>query len=261
MAEPLGSAKYVVFETAQDKVMEGLNAPFYPWPYVEGVTIEKPPTTWHSSPPACTASPCRRRTAARSGMTLPWKYGFKSAKAIVKITFTDKRPRTFWEAIGPSSTASGRTSTRPCPTRAGARLANGCWAPTKGCLPRFIMVMLSFVAGLYTDHKNREAVHVIAQRILAVISAILLVAAVALGTLGSGGMLLGRALYAFDRDCRSSCMGGWNGTWVTGRGPIWSMPMMVRPAWLLPASLGIICAGLSLSLSNRKSTHRSHRRS
>ena len=41
IAEPLGSAKYVVFETAQDKVMSGLNAPFYPWPYVEGVTIDE----------------------------------------------------------------------------------------------------------------------------------------------------------------------------------------------------------------------------
>src|ERR1700761_20582 len=39
IAEPLGSAKYVMFETAQDKVMSGLDAPFYPFPYVEGVTI------------------------------------------------------------------------------------------------------------------------------------------------------------------------------------------------------------------------------
>jgi methionine sulfoxide reductase catalytic subunit len=35
-------------------------------------------------------------------LTLPWKYGFKSAKALVKISFTEKRPSTFWESIGPS---------------------------------------------------------------------------------------------------------------------------------------------------------------
>jgi hypothetical protein len=102
---------------------------------------------------------------------------------------------------------------------------------------------------------------VIAQRTLAILSAILLVGAVALGTLGSGGMLLGRALYAFDRGLPEQ-MHGWLdrnlGAWA------WSdvvLPMLIRPAWLLPASLGIICAGLSLSLSNRKSAHRSHRRS
>ena len=33
---------------------------------------------------------------------LPWKYGFKSAKSIVKVTFTDKKPTTFWEGIQPS---------------------------------------------------------------------------------------------------------------------------------------------------------------
>ena len=41
IAEPMASAKYVVFETAQDKVMDGLNAPFYPFPYIEGVTIDE----------------------------------------------------------------------------------------------------------------------------------------------------------------------------------------------------------------------------
>src|SRR3954452_19714007 len=37
IAEPLGSAKYIVFETAQDKTMPGLKSPFYPWPYIEGL--------------------------------------------------------------------------------------------------------------------------------------------------------------------------------------------------------------------------------
>ena len=35
-------------------------------------------------------------------LTLPWKYGFKSAKALAKVTFTDKRPLNFWQAIAPS---------------------------------------------------------------------------------------------------------------------------------------------------------------
>jgi hypothetical protein len=39
------------------------------------------------------------------------------------------------------------------------------------------------------------------------------------------------------------------------------MPLMLRPAWLVPAALGLVCGGMSLSLSTRKSTRRSHRRS
>ena len=41
IAEPLGSAKYIVFETAQDDKMPGLQSPFYPWPYIEGLTIDE----------------------------------------------------------------------------------------------------------------------------------------------------------------------------------------------------------------------------
>jgi len=102
---------------------------------------------------------------------------------------------------------------------------------------------------------------VIAQRVLAVIAAILLVAAVALATFGSGGISLGQALYLVDHD-------------VLDKLPVWStrtlgswmwaaiiQPLLIRPAWLVPASAGLVCVGLSLSLSNRKTTHRSHRRS
>jgi hypothetical protein len=102
---------------------------------------------------------------------------------------------------------------------------------------------------------------VIAQRALAVISAILLVAAVAVATFGPESLSLGQALYLFDHDVVDK-LPGWSsrllGNWV------WSsviQPLLVRPAWLVPASAGIVCVGLSMSLSNRKTTHRAHRRS
>lgn len=101
----------------------------------------------------------------------------------------------------------------------------------------------------------------IAQRTLAILSAVLLVGAVTLATLGSGMISLGRALYAIDRDLPDGLhqwldrnLGGW--AW-----PDMILPLLQRPAWLLPASLGLICVGLSLSVSGGKSTHRSHRRS
>jgi methionine sulfoxide reductase catalytic subunit len=66
IAEPLGSAKYVVFETAQDGTMPGLRSPFYPWPYIERLTT-RPTTIWRSSRQGSTVSRYRGRTAARSG--------------------------------------------------------------------------------------------------------------------------------------------------------------------------------------------------
>ena len=101
-AEPLGSAKYVVFETAQDKVMSGLDAPFYPWPYMEGVTIDEAANDLAFISTGMYGKPLPPQNGGPIRLTLPWKYGFKSAKAIVRISFTEKRPTTFWEAIGPS---------------------------------------------------------------------------------------------------------------------------------------------------------------
>jgi len=102
---------------------------------------------------------------------------------------------------------------------------------------------------------------VIVQRVLAVLSAVLLVSAVAVATLGAEPMTLGQAIGMYDNELVSTLQ-GWAerhiGTWV------WSdveVPLLVRPAWLLPAALGLICLGISLTLGTRKSAHRSHRRS
>jgi len=102
---------------------------------------------------------------------------------------------------------------------------------------------------------------VIAQRVLAVLAAILLVTAVAVATFGPQSISLGQALYLIDHDILDRLPVWLNrifGSWV------WDavvQQLLVRPAWLLPASAGIICVGLSLSLSNRKTSRRSHRRS
>jgi sulfoxide reductase catalytic subunit YedY len=102
LAEPLGSAKYVVFTTIQDKTMPGLDAPYYPWPYTEGVTMDEAMTDLAFVVTGLYGKPVPPQNGGPIRLALPWKYGFKSAKAIVKITFTDKRPHTFWEGIQPS---------------------------------------------------------------------------------------------------------------------------------------------------------------
>jgi hypothetical protein len=102
---------------------------------------------------------------------------------------------------------------------------------------------------------------VILQRVLAVISAVLLVAAVAIATFSAQSVSLGQALFMVDHDVLDRLLAWSNRVWGNRAWEYVIQPLLVRPAWLLPASLGVICVGLSLSLSNRKSTSRSHRRS
>ena len=100
LAEPLGSAKYVVFTTvADEKTMPGLHASFYPWPYTEGVTMEEAMNELAFLSVGMYGKTLPPQNGAPIRLTLPWKYGFKSAKSIVKISFTDKRPTTFWQAL------------------------------------------------------------------------------------------------------------------------------------------------------------------
>jgi sulfoxide reductase catalytic subunit YedY len=102
LAEPLGSAKYVVFQTIEDKSMPGLDTPFYPWPYIEGVTMDEAMTDLAFMVTGMYGKPVPPQDGGPLRLALPWKYGFKSAKAIIRITFTDQQPHTFWEAIQPS---------------------------------------------------------------------------------------------------------------------------------------------------------------
>jgi len=98
-AEPLGTAKYVVFTTVADKSMPGLKESWYPWPYVEGVTIEEAANDLAFIATGLYGKALPPQNGGPIRLVLPWKYGFKSAKAIARITFTDQRPKTFWEEI------------------------------------------------------------------------------------------------------------------------------------------------------------------
>jgi sulfoxide reductase catalytic subunit YedY len=103
LAEPLGSAKFVVFQTDADKkVMPGLRRSFYPFPYTEAVTIEEAGNELAFISTGLYGKKLPPQNGGPIRLTIPWKYGFKSAKSVVKISFTDKRPTTFWEALGPS---------------------------------------------------------------------------------------------------------------------------------------------------------------
>ncbi len=100
LAKPLSSAKYVRFETFMNpKVAFGQKQPLYPWPYVESVTIEEAANELAFIATGVYGKPLAKQFGAPIRLVLPWKYGFKSIKSIVKVTFTDKRPVGLWEAL------------------------------------------------------------------------------------------------------------------------------------------------------------------
>ena len=195
-------------------------------------------------------------------LTLPWKYGFKSAKALVKISFTEKRPVNFWQAIQPSEYGFW-ANVNPAVAHPRWSQARERLLGSNEMVPTQIYNGYGeFVASLVYRPEEREAVHVIAQRILAVLAAVLLVGAVALAMLGPpDGAARPGAVHGRPRPDGRPAQRHRAAPVAPGCGTIWCMPLLVRPAWLVPAALGLICAGMSLTLSTRKTTHRSHRRS
>ena len=101
--EPLGSAKYVEFVTQADpKTMPGVSSRVLDWPYVEGLRMDEAmhPLTLLSFGMYGEVLP--KQSGAPVRLVVPWKYGFKSGKSLVKIRFTDKQPTTAWNKAGPS---------------------------------------------------------------------------------------------------------------------------------------------------------------
>jgi hypothetical protein len=102
---------------------------------------------------------------------------------------------------------------------------------------------------------------VIVQRILAVLAASLLVGAVALAMLGPPDMPLGAALFLIDHDLVHAFQGGIQAHFDRWMWDDVVLPFLVRPVWLLPAFLGLVLAGVSLTLSNnQRQSQRSQRR-
>jgi sulfoxide reductase catalytic subunit YedY len=103
LAKPLGSAKYVKMETFMDpKVAPEQNKFFYPWPYVEGLTMAEANNELAFVATGMYGKPMPKQNGAPLRLVVPWKYGFKSVKSVMRFEFTDKRPITYWAELGPS---------------------------------------------------------------------------------------------------------------------------------------------------------------
>lgn len=101
MAQPKSGAKYIVMRTISENKAEmpGLRQFWYPWPYTEALTIEEASNDLAFLVTGMYGKPVRPQNGAPLRLAVPWKYGFKSIKSIVSFTFTDQRPKTFWEAL------------------------------------------------------------------------------------------------------------------------------------------------------------------
>lgn len=99
-AKPTSAAKYVRFETFMDPDMAvGQQQPWYPWPYVEGLTMAEATNDLAFVVTGAYGKPLRAQFGAPIRIHTPWKYGFKSIKSLVKVTFTDERPVNFWQQL------------------------------------------------------------------------------------------------------------------------------------------------------------------
>jgi methionine sulfoxide reductase catalytic subunit len=100
--QPLSQAKYVAFQTLADpKQMPGLDSDVLEWPYTEGLRLDEalhPLTILVSGLYGETLPP---QNGAPLRVVVPWKYGFKGAKSIVRIELVEKEPPTAWNVAGP----------------------------------------------------------------------------------------------------------------------------------------------------------------
>jgi sulfoxide reductase catalytic subunit YedY len=100
LAKPLSSAKFVRMETFLDaKIAPGQRQTWYPWPYVEGLTIAEATNELAFLVTGAYGKPVPKQMGAPIRLAVPWKYGFKSLKSIVRFSFTDQRPKSYWESL------------------------------------------------------------------------------------------------------------------------------------------------------------------
>jgi len=100
--EPTSQAKYVQFLTLNDREqMPGVRYSVLDWPYREGLTIEEAMNPLTLVTVGVYGKVLPNQNGAPIRIVVPWKYGFKSAKSIVRINFTDRQPLTSWNMAAP----------------------------------------------------------------------------------------------------------------------------------------------------------------
>ncbi|MBI1911364.1 MAG: protein-methionine-sulfoxide reductase catalytic subunit MsrP [Deltaproteobacteria bacterium] len=102
--KPLSSAKYIRFQTFLNKdwAPQQKYKFWHPWPYNEGLSMAEATNELAFLATGIYGHELPKQHGAPIRLVVPWKYGFKSIKSIVKIEFTDKQPATFWNTVVPN---------------------------------------------------------------------------------------------------------------------------------------------------------------
>ena len=103
VVQPTSDAKYVRFETVyRPDEMKGQNSPFYTWPYQEGLRIDEAMNDLAILATGMYGETILPQNGAPIRLVVPWKYGFKSIKSIVKIELVSDMPSTLWSTAAPN---------------------------------------------------------------------------------------------------------------------------------------------------------------
>jgi sulfoxide reductase catalytic subunit YedY len=152
--EPTSNAKYVQFFSLADREqMPGIRYPVLDWPYREGLTIEEAMHPLTLATVGLYGKVLPNQSGAPLRIVIPWKYGFKGAKSVVRIHFVERQPQTSWNMAAPSEYGfySNVNPNRPHPrwSQARERRLGG------GLFPNYVQTQLfngyaEQVAQLYT---------------------------------------------------------------------------------------------------------------
>jgi len=99
--EPTGNAKYVAFETVVQDDLPGIRRNVLEWPYREGLRMDEAMNPLALMSVGIYGNTLPAQNGAPLRLVVPWKYGYKSIKSIVRISFTEKQPPTSWSKSAP----------------------------------------------------------------------------------------------------------------------------------------------------------------
>ena len=132
-------------------VASGQQQVWYPWPYVEGVTMAEATNELAFIVTGAYGKPVAKSMGAPLRLHLPWKYGFKSIKSIVRFTFTDERPVSFWEDLGPDEYGFWANVNPEVPHPRWSQAMERDIATNESIPTKLFNGYAEYVAGLYTD--------------------------------------------------------------------------------------------------------------
>lgn len=103
MAEPKTEAKYLQFTSFMEpKECPGQRSQDFPWPYTEGLTLPEATNELAFLATGIYGKPLLNQNGAPIRLVVPWKYGFKGAKSLVRIDFVAQQPKTLWKEMAPN---------------------------------------------------------------------------------------------------------------------------------------------------------------